>query len=54
MLEGNFEATIGRSACEASSATWNLDTNPAFSLVLRKTTKNFDGFGLSQDLPDVN
>jgi hypothetical protein len=29
ILERNFGVTIGRAACEASSAMWNLGTNSA-------------------------
>jgi hypothetical protein len=48
-----FNDTIGRAAWEACSATWDLGTNSAFSLVPRKTTENLDGVGRSQDLPDA-
>jgi hypothetical protein len=37
-----FNVTIGRAACEACSATWNLSTNSAFALGPRKTTENLD------------
>jgi hypothetical protein len=35
-MEGSH-ITIGRAACEACSATWNLGTNPAFALGPGKT-----------------
>jgi hypothetical protein len=54
ILGGNFDVTIGRAACEARSATWNLGTNSAFALGSRKTTENLDRVGRSQDLPDAN
>jgi hypothetical protein len=38
---------------EACSATWNLGTNSAYALVLRKTTENLNRVCRSQDLPDV-
>jgi hypothetical protein len=38
---------------EAYSVTWNLGTNRAFAVGLRKTTENLDRVGRSQDLPDV-
>jgi hypothetical protein len=41
-LGRNSEATIGRAACLASSATWNLDKKSAFALGPRKTTENFN------------
>jgi hypothetical protein len=41
-LEENFEIAIGRAACEAYRATWNLGTNSAFALGLRETTENLD------------
>jgi hypothetical protein len=44
-LRLNFYVTIRRAACEASSATWNLSTNSAFALRLRKTTENLDPIG---------
>jgi hypothetical protein len=47
-------SNIGRAACEASSATWNLCTNSAFALGSRKTTENLDRVGRSQELPDAN
>jgi hypothetical protein len=50
----NFEFTIGRAACEAYRATWNLGTNSAFALGPRKSTENLDRVGRSQDLPDAN
>jgi hypothetical protein len=46
--------SIGRAAWEACSATWNLGTNSAFALGLRKTTENLNRVGQSQDLTDVN
>jgi hypothetical protein len=49
-----FYVTIGRAACEACSATWNLGTNSAFALWPRKTTEKLDRVGWSQDLPDAN
>jgi hypothetical protein len=54
ILTRNFDVTNGKSACEASSATWNLSTNSAFALGSRKATENPDGFGRPQDLPDAN
>jgi hypothetical protein len=45
---------IGRAACEAFSAAWNLSTNSAFALEYSKTTENLDRVGQSQDLPDAN
>jgi hypothetical protein len=33
---------IGRAACEACSATWNLGGNSAFAQGPRKTTENLD------------
>jgi hypothetical protein len=45
---------FGRAAWEACSATWNLGTNSAFALGLRKTTENLDRVGRPQDLPDAN
>jgi hypothetical protein len=45
---------IGRAACVACSATWNLSANSAFALVPRKTTENLARVGWSQDLPDAN
>jgi hypothetical protein len=50
----NFEITIGRAACEACRATWNLGTNSAFALGPRKTTENLDRVGRSQELPEAN
>jgi hypothetical protein len=41
--------TIARAACEASSATWNLDSNSAFALGPRKIPENLDRVGRSQD-----
>jgi hypothetical protein len=41
----NFDVTIGRAACEAGSATWNLGTNSPFAPGLRKTTKNINRVG---------
>jgi hypothetical protein len=46
-------ATIGRAAWEACSATWNLGTNSAFALGPRKITENLDLVGRSQDLPNA-
>jgi hypothetical protein len=43
----NFDVSIGRAACEACSATWNLCTNSAFALGLSKTKENFDRDGIS-------
>jgi hypothetical protein len=41
-----FDVTIGRTACEACSAMWNLETNSAFALgprkVLRLSLFNFE------------
>jgi hypothetical protein len=53
-LGRNFNVTVGRAACEACSATWNLGTNSAFALWPRKTTENLNRVGRSQDLPDAN
>jgi uncharacterized protein YbcC (UPF0753/DUF2309 family) len=50
----SFNVIIGKAAWEACSATWNLDTNSAFTLGPRKTTENLNLFGRSQDLPDAN
>jgi hypothetical protein len=47
-----FNVTIGRAVCKACSAMWNLGTNSAFALGLRKTMENLDGVSQSQDLPD--
>jgi hypothetical protein len=49
-----LNVTIGRAACEACSATWNLGTNSAFALGPRKTMENLDRDGRSHDLPDAN
>jgi hypothetical protein len=49
----NF-VTIGRAACSACSATWNLGANSAFALGPRKTTENLDLVGRSQDLLDAS
>jgi hypothetical protein len=49
-----FWSTIGRAACEACSASWNLGTNSEFALGTTKTTENLDRVGRSQDLPDEN
>jgi hypothetical protein len=54
ILDRNFDVTIGRVACEASSATWNLGTNSAFAVGPRKTTENLDHVGQLQDLSDVD
>jgi hypothetical protein len=35
-LGWNFDVNIGRDACEACSATWNLATNLTFALGPRK------------------
>jgi hypothetical protein len=52
-LDANFEFTIGRAACEAYRATWNLGTNSAFALGPRKTTENMSTSGIlkSQFVP---
>jgi hypothetical protein len=42
ILGRNFDVTIGRAACEACSATWNLDNNSVFALSPRNTTENLD------------
>jgi hypothetical protein len=47
-------SNIGRAACEACSATWDLGTNSAFALGPRKPTENLDRVGRSQDLADAN
>jgi hypothetical protein len=49
ILGRNFDATIGRAACEACSAT-----NSAFALGSRKSTETLDRVGRSQDLPNAN
>jgi hypothetical protein len=49
-----FDVTIGRAACEACSATWNLGTNSVFALGPKKTMENLDRVDRSQDLPDGN
>jgi hypothetical protein len=49
-----FVSNIGRAACEASSATWDLGTNSAFALGPGKTTEILDRVGRLQDLPDAN
>jgi hypothetical protein len=38
----NFDDTFRRVACEARSATWNLVTNYALALELKKITENLD------------
>jgi hypothetical protein len=50
MLERNSDVTVGRTTSEAYSATWNLG---AFTAGPRKTTENFDLYGLSLELPDA-
>jgi hypothetical protein len=42
-LGRNFNITIGRAACEACSATWNLGTNSAFAQGPRKTLIELPG-----------
>lgn len=37
-----FDVNVGRPACEACSATWDLGANSAFAVGLRKTTENSD------------
>jgi hypothetical protein len=49
-----FNVTIGRAACEACSATWNLGTNPGFALVPRKTAENLHRVSRWHDLKDAN
>jgi hypothetical protein len=39
-IRAKFNVTIGRAACEACSATWNLGTKSAFALGPRKTKEN--------------
>jgi hypothetical protein len=41
-LGRNSNVTIGRAACEACNAIWNLGTNSAFALGPRKTTEKLD------------
>jgi hypothetical protein len=55
LVQGEISnATIGRAAWEACSATWNLGTNSAFAVGPRKTTENLDRVDRSQDLPNAN
>jgi hypothetical protein len=49
-----LNVTIGRAICETCSATWNLDTNSAFTLGPRKTTETVNEVGRSQELPNAN
>jgi hypothetical protein len=49
MIGVNVDINVGRAACEASSATWNLGTNSVFSPGLRKTNENLDRFGRAQE-----
>jgi hypothetical protein len=44
----------GGGACEAGSATKNLDTKPAPALEPKKTTENDDRVGRLQENLDVN
>jgi hypothetical protein len=53
-LKQNFDVTIGRTAWEACSATWNLGSYSAFVLGSRKITEKLDGVGRSQDLQESN
>jgi hypothetical protein len=53
-LARNFDVNIGRSACEACSAMWNLGINSAFALGRRKSKENLDRVDRSQDLQDGN
>jgi hypothetical protein len=53
-LERNFDVTIGRAACEKSSAIWNLGTNSVFAPRPRKITGNLDRVGRSQDFQAAN
>jgi hypothetical protein len=53
-LGRNVYVTIGRAACGACSAAWDLGTNSAFALGPRKSTESLDRVGRSQDLPDAN
>jgi hypothetical protein len=39
-LGDNFEVTIGRTACEACRAKWDLGINPVFALGPGKSTEN--------------
>jgi hypothetical protein len=48
-LERNFDVTIRRAACEASSSTWNLGTNSVFAPGPRKTKENLDRVGRAQE-----
>jgi hypothetical protein len=52
-LGRNFDDTIGRTACEACSAKWNLGTNFAFALGRRKTTKILDRVGRGMILTNI-
>jgi hypothetical protein len=47
-----FNVTIGRAACEACGATWNMGTNLAFALGPRKTTEYLVRVSRSQDFQD--
>jgi hypothetical protein len=42
-IKAKIVVAIGRAACEACGATWNLGTNSAFALGPRKTTENLAG-----------
>jgi hypothetical protein len=53
-LGRSFHVTIGKAACEACCATWNLCTNSVFTLGPRKTTGNPDRFGRQLAPPDPN
>jgi hypothetical protein len=46
-----FDVNIGKAACEARSAMWNLGTNSGFVPEPRKMTENLNRVGMSQDLP---
>jgi hypothetical protein len=52
-LVRNSGVTIGWTACEASSETWNLATNLVFALGLRKTTETLDRVGIKYASPNV-
>jgi hypothetical protein len=51
-LGRNVDVSIGRAACEACSAKWNMSTNSAFAVRPRNAKENRDRVGRSQDLTD--
>jgi hypothetical protein len=54
LMQGQIpNATVGKAAWEACSATWNLGNKSAFALGPKKTTDNLDRVGRSQDLPNA-